>query len=103
MSLRPHYLVFTLPLDWLALLRRSSASKDIELLVLRHEVTMLRRTHPKPRFNWADRAYLAALIRQLSRQLRRHRHHARHDAVQPLRCCTAMHPRPTCGRWRLPR
>ncbi|MFE4678025.1 integrase [Streptomyces sp. NPDC056721] len=73
MSLRLHYLVFTRLLGWLALLCRSSASKDIELLVLRHEVAVLRRTDPKPRFDWADRAYLAALIRQLPRQLRRHR------------------------------
>ncbi|WP_223280749.1 helix-turn-helix domain-containing protein [Streptomyces antnestii] len=68
-----HYLVFTRLLGWLALLCRSSLSKDIELLVLRHEVAELRRTNPRPRFTWADRAYLAALIRQLPRQLRRHR------------------------------
>ncbi|MFI8791981.1 integrase [Streptomyces sp. NPDC055105] len=73
MSLRLHYLVFTQLLGWLALLCRSSASKDIELLVLRHEVAVLRRTNPKPRFDWADRAYLSALIRQVPRQLRRHR------------------------------
>ncbi|MEU4848341.1 hypothetical protein [Streptomyces gilvosporeus] len=55
------------------LLSRSSRSKDIELLVLRHEVTVLRRTNPKPRADWADRAYLAALIRRLPRALRQHR------------------------------
>ncbi|MFB7160986.1 hypothetical protein [Streptomyces sp. NPDC056242] len=55
MSLRLHYLVFTRLLGWLALLCRSSASKDIELLVLRHKVAVLRRTTPKPRFDWADR------------------------------------------------
>lgn len=73
MSLRLLYLVFTRLLDWLVLLCRSSASKDVELLVLRHEVAVLRRTNPQPRFNWADRPYLAALIRQLPRVLRRHR------------------------------
>ncbi|MFD4652643.1 hypothetical protein [Streptomyces sp. NPDC058441] len=51
MSLRLHYLVFTRLLGWLALLCRSSASKDIELLVLRHEVAVLRRTNPKPRLD----------------------------------------------------
>ncbi|MFI0469590.1 hypothetical protein ACH347_36435 [Saccharopolyspora sp. 5N102] len=55
---------------WLWLLGRSSASKDVELLVLRHEVAVLRRTNPKPRMNWADRAVFAALIRLLPKVLR---------------------------------
>ena len=58
---------------WLVLLSRSTASKDIELLVLRHEVAVLRRAHPRPRPDWADRAILAALTRLLPRRLRMHR------------------------------
>src|SRR5258708_701905 len=58
---------------WLVLLGRSRASQDIELLVLRHEVAVLHRTHPRPRVDWAERAVLAVLIRLLPRQLRAHR------------------------------
>jgi hypothetical protein len=58
---------------WLVLLSRSAASKNIELLVLRHEVAVLRRTKPKPQLDWADRAVLAALIRLLPKTLRMHR------------------------------
>ena len=67
------YLIFVRLCDWLVLIGRSSASKDAELLVLRHEVAVLRRNNPRPRLDWADRAVLAALIRLLPARLRIHR------------------------------
>lgn len=60
-------------LSWLALSARSSASKNAEILILRHEVAVLRRGNPKPKIDWADRALLAALARILPRALRAHR------------------------------
>jgi hypothetical protein len=72
-SFRLLYLIFARVCSWLILLGRSSASKDAELLVLRHEVAVLRRINPRPRLDWADRAILAALIRLLPPRLRSHR------------------------------
>jgi transposase InsO family protein len=60
-------------LSWLALLARSQASKDAEILALRHEVAVLRRTNPRPKTTWTDRAVLAALARILPKLLRAHR------------------------------
>jgi transposase len=72
-SLRLLYLIFARLCSWLVLLGRSSASKDAELIVLRHEVAVLRRTNSRPQLDWADRAVLAALIRLLPARLRAHR------------------------------
>jgi putative transposase len=72
-SLRLLYLIFCRALGLVLLMGRTSSTKDVELLVLRHEIAVLRRTKPRPRMDWADRAVFAALIQRLPRALRAHR------------------------------
>jgi len=67
------YLLMTRLFAWVALLTRSGASKDVEILVLRHEIAVLRRQVARPKPDWADRAVIAALARLLPRRLRLHR------------------------------
>jgi putative transposase len=64
------YLMLVRVLSWLALLARSDAAKDAEILTLRHEVAVLRRTNARPTLTWRDRAVLSALGRLLPAPLR---------------------------------
>jgi len=69
MALRLLYLIFCKVLGWLVLLTRRSATKNAELLVLRHQVAVLRRQVARPQLDWADRAVLAGLSRMLPRSV----------------------------------
>jgi hypothetical protein len=86
-------------LSWMALLARSDAAKDIEILTLRHEVAVLRRTNARPALTWLDRAVLSALNRLLPAPLRQlrlvtPRTLLRWQAHLVARCWTYPHRRP---------
>src|SRR3954453_19849952 len=83
-------------LSWLALLARSDAAKDVEILTLRHEVDVLRRTNTQPSLTWLDRALLSALSRLLPTSLRQLR------LVSP-RTLLRWHAHLVARRWTYPR
>jgi putative transposase len=95
-AFRLAYLMLARALSWLALLARSEAVKDVEILVLRHEVAVLRRHNSPPTLSWVDRALLSALSRLLPVDLRRLR------LVSP-RTLLRWHARLVARRWRVPR
>jgi putative transposase len=67
------YLISCAVFRWLGLLARNAAAKDIEILILRHEITVLRRQVTRPQLSWPDRAVLSALTGLLPQRLRLHR------------------------------
>jgi putative transposase len=95
-AFRLSYLMLARVLSWLTLLTRSDAAKDVEILVLRHEVTVLRRHNPHPRLTWVDRAMLSALSRLLPPPVRRLR------LVSP-RTLLRWHAQLVACRWTYPR
>jgi putative transposase len=72
MALRLLNLIVLRVFGWITLLARSQTSKDVEILVLRHQLAVLRRQVATPRPSWADRAILSALARLLPRIRRQH-------------------------------
>jgi hypothetical protein len=90
------YLVLARVLRWLALLARSDAAKDVEILVLRDEVAMLRRNNPRPKTSGLDRAVLSALSRLLPPSPRRLR-------LVSLRTLLRWHADLVAHRWTYPR
>ena len=96
MAFRFAYLMLARVLSWMTLLARSDAPKDVEILVLRHEIAVLRRHNPRPRMTWLDRAILSALSRLLPPPLRRLR------LVSP-RTLLRWHARLVTRRWTYPR
>ena len=73
MAFRLLYLIAIRVFGWLVLLGRGQSSKDAEIMVLRHEITVLQRQVTRPKPDWADRAVLTAVARQLPAVLRAHR------------------------------
>jgi putative transposase len=90
------YLMLVRVLSCLALLARSDAAKDVEILMLRHEVAVLRRNNPRPRLTWLDRAVFSALSRLLPAPLRQLR------LVSP-RTLLRWHAQLLARRWTYPR
>jgi putative transposase len=73
MSFRLLYLIMIWVFGWLLLLGRGQASKDAEIMMLRHEVAVLGRQVARPKPDWADRAVLAAFAQLLPAELRARR------------------------------
>ncbi|MGW7008844.1 IS3 family transposase, partial [Streptomyces sp. NPDC054933] len=95
MLVRLVYLITMRIFAWLVPLSRSSAAKNVEILILRHELAVLRRQATTPKPGWPDRALLAALARLLPRA-------PRGRWIVPPRTLPAWHQRLVKKKWTQP-
>ncbi|MGI5133215.1 hypothetical protein [Streptomyces sp. CA-106110] len=97
MTFRLVYRFGCLLLGWLRLLARSSAAKDVEILVLRHQLAVLQRSSRKAVFTGGDRAMLAALLRLLGK-----RHRSALKLLVTPRTVLRWHARLVAKKWTYP-
>ncbi len=110
MAFRLAYLMLARVASWLALLARADAAKNVEILVLRHEVAVLRRHNQRPTLTWLDRAFLSAFARLLPMPVGaenpntlRHLHVLVHEAAESISSqrsdgCAGGRGSAACGR-----
>src|SRR3982074_1080385 len=79
-------------MGWMVLLARTDRAKDVEILVLRHQLAVLNRRTPRPRMDWADRALIAAFVRRLPR-------HRRSGLLVPPATILRWHRRLAARHW----